>query len=111
MLRTGESAFTQLSRNFITVPYCCYILYSILKDKYYVGHTGDNLDERLRKHNSMHKGYTGHQRDWKIVYIEIHETKSAAYARELEIKGWKSRKRIEVLIDRQIQAGLEHPGY
>ncbi len=45
-----------------------YILYSKILDKYYVGYTGDVLAERLRKHNSFHKGFTGTKNDWDIVY-------------------------------------------
>ncbi|WP_333908728.1 GIY-YIG nuclease family protein [Marinigracilibium pacificum] len=41
------------------MKYHSYILYSRILDKYYVGHTGDLLTERLRKHNSNHKGFTG----------------------------------------------------
>ncbi|MBK8672065.1 MAG: GIY-YIG nuclease family protein [Bacteroidetes bacterium] len=62
-----------------------YILYSISLDKYYVGHT-ENLDERLRKHLTNHKGFTSAAKDWKIVYTEKFENKSAAYKRELEVK-------------------------
>jgi len=80
------------------MPFHLYILFSVLKDKYYIGHTGDDLSERLRKHNSNHKGYTGKTGDWKIVYQECYATKMEAYAREREIKSWKSRKRIEQLI-------------
>ncbi|MEY5047553.1 MAG: hypothetical protein RLZZ175_912 [Bacteroidota bacterium] len=49
--------------------YFFYILYSTSIDKYYVGHTS-NLVERLRKHNSNHKGFTGKASDWEIVYSE-----------------------------------------
>ena len=80
-----------------------YILYSATKEGYYIGHTGDNLNERLRKHNSHHKGFTGKFNDWKIAYNEVFETKEQAYAREREIKAWKSKKRITELI-----AGSEH---
>jgi putative endonuclease len=76
----------------------CYILYSELLNKYYIGHTGDSLEERLRKHNSKHKGFTGGIGDWQIVYREVFSTKSEAYAKERQIKGWKSRKKIEALI-------------
>jgi putative endonuclease len=41
------------------MAYTVYILFSIAKNKYYVGFTGDEIDERLRKHNSNHKGFTG----------------------------------------------------
>ncbi len=76
--------------------YFFYILYSESIDKYYVGHTS-NLEERLRKHNTNHKGFTGKTSDWKIVYSEQFATKSEAFAREREVKAWKSRKRIIAL--------------
>ncbi|MBN1637413.1 MAG: GIY-YIG nuclease family protein, partial [Ignavibacteriales bacterium] len=60
---------------------------------------------RLKKHNSNHKGFTGKTNDWKIVYSEIFQTKEKAYAREREVKKWKSRKKIETLI----RKGSEHP--
>ena len=72
---------------------------------FYVGHTTEPTDERLRKHNSAHKGFTGKFRDWKIVYIEIFNSKDLAYKREREIKAWKSKARIQKLITRS-----EHPG-
>jgi putative endonuclease len=78
--------------------YTTYILYSSLKDKYYVGYTGDEIGERLLKHNSNHKGFTGGVGDWNIVYIETFAKKSEAKAREAAIKAWKSSKKIEQLI-------------
>ena len=75
-----------------------YILYSSALNKYYVGFTGDELVERLSKHNTNHKGFTGGIGDWKIVYSERYETKELAMKREREIKKWKSRKSIEKLI-------------
>ena len=75
-----------------------YILYSKLLNKYYVGYTGDKLEERLRKHNSNHKGFTSRASDWEIVFTEQIGSKEEAYARERQIKKWKSRKMIEVLI-------------
>ena len=69
-------------------------------NSYYIGHTGDQLEERLRKHNSNHKGYTGKTGDWKLVYSEDFHTKEEAYKREREIKSWKSRKLIEKLISK-----------
>ena len=78
-----------------------YILYSSIRDRYYVGHTGDDLRERLRKHNTDHKGFTGKIGDWVIIYTEAYPTKTDAYKREREIKAWKSRKKIELLIANQ----------
>ena len=79
-----------------------YILYSALANKFYVGFTGDELDERLRKHNTNHKGFTGKVNDWKIVYTETFSDKKNAQLREIEIKAWKSRKRVEQLIEKQM---------
>ncbi|MDG5491533.1 GIY-YIG nuclease family protein [Psychroserpens sp. SPM9] len=75
-----------------------YILYSESIDRYYVGYTCDELEERLRKHNTNHKGYTGQTNDWRIVYKESYNSKSEAYARERFIKQKKSRHFIERLI-------------
>lgn len=74
-----------------------YIIFSPTKNKYYIGHTGDDLVERIRKHNSNHKGFTGGIGDWELKYSEEYVTKSEAMKREKEIKSWKSRKMIEKL--------------
>jgi len=81
------------------MPYHLYILYSPSLDRYYYGHT-ENVEERLRRHNSNHKGFTGKNADWNVVYTEEFSTKELAYARERQIKAWKNRKRIEELINR-----------
>ena len=83
-----------------------YILYSQSLDKYYVGSTS-NLGERLIKHKGNHKGFTGKAADWLIMYSESYSTKSFALVREMAIKKWKSRIRIEKLISEY--AGSEHP--
>jgi putative endonuclease len=75
-----------------------YILFSKTKDNYYIGHTGDELSERIRKHNTNHKGFTGGVGDWSLVYQEIFTNKTEAYARERQLKSWKSRKLLEKLI-------------
>ncbi|KAA5534848.1 GIY-YIG nuclease family protein [Taibaiella lutea] len=75
-----------------------YILYSAILDKFYIGMTSDSIDERLRRHNTNHKGFTGKASDWEIAYTELYQSKSEAYSRERLVKSWKSRKRIEALI-------------
>jgi len=75
-----------------------YILYSATKNKFYIGCTSDDLEERIRKHNSNHNGFTGNVNDWVLTYSEVFELKADAFAREREIKKWKSRKKIEELI-------------
>ncbi len=80
------------------MKYSVYILFSHTLDSYYVGHTGYHIEERLRHHLTNHKGFTSRAKDWKVVFTESFETKSAAYQRELQIKKRKSRKYIEALI-------------
>ena len=78
--------------------YFTYILYSLLKDKYYVDSCED-IDERLRKHNTNHSGFTGKTGDWAVKWSEVHANKLDALKREKQIKAWKSRKMIERLIN------------
>ena len=81
------------------MPFIFYILYSATLNSYYIGHTGDDVKERLRKHLSNHSGYTAKAKDWNIVYTESFANKTEAYKREREIKSWKSKKRITLLIN------------
>ncbi|MCG9881800.1 MAG: GIY-YIG nuclease family protein [Bacteroidia bacterium] len=74
--------------------YKVYVLYSVIKDKYYVGQTED-LPKRLNEHNIRRNLGTA---DWLIVYSESYETRTDAVRREREIKSKKSRKYIEGLI-------------
>ena len=83
-----------------------YILYSEKRTKYYVGST-ENLEDRIKKHNTNHKGFKGGIGDWKYVYTENFDSKSEAQLREREIKSWKSKKLIVNLISSS--AGSEHP--
>lgn len=80
-----------------------YILFSATKNKYYIGFTGDALSERLRKHISNHKGFTGSYSDWEVKYRECYTDKASAWKREKQVKNWKSRKMLEQLIN------SEHP--
>ncbi|WP_026705597.1 GIY-YIG nuclease family protein [Flavobacterium soli] len=76
-----------------------YILYSKLINQYYIGHTSETLEERLRKYLSNHSGFTGKAKDRIVIYFEEFKTKSQAYNRELEVKKWKSRVKVEKLIN------------
>jgi len=81
------------------VKSCCYIIYSPLKDIYYVGACQD-FDARLEKHNSGEYGkstYTVFTSDWQS-FLQI-EAEDFPHARrlELKIKKMKSRAYIENL--------------
>ena len=75
-----------------------YILYSALLDKYYVGYTSGPIAERIKKHLQKHRGFTAKAKDWILVYSESYPDKSLAMGREKQIKSWKSRLKIELLI-------------
>ena len=91
---------TSLEGNFgaFFVMYCCYIIYSAKKDKYYIGETR-NLSERLILHNTGGLGpsFTSQSQDW-ILYLQIEcETRQMSRQIERHIKRMKSRRYIENL--------------
>ena len=71
-----------------------YIIYSALKDKYYIGQTSD-LEKRLETHR-LRKNLGAN--DWVLKYSETFTKRSEAVKRELEIKNKKRRAYIESLI-------------
>jgi putative endonuclease len=79
--------------------YLTYILFSKSLNKYYIGSTSD-IQERIRKHNSNHKGFTGKTNDWELVYTEKFDSIQKARFIEKQIKNWKSRIMIEKLINK-----------
>lgn len=62
-----------------------YILYSDSISRYYVGFTND-VQERLRKHNSQHNGFTSKGKPWRVVKTYNVEDKSEAVKLEKKIK-------------------------
>jgi len=72
-----------------------YIIFSEAINKHYVGFTSLPISERLRKHNSNHKGFTGKTADWEVVFIKKVETKNEALQLEKKIKKKGSKKILE----------------
>jgi len=79
------------------MSYKVYILYSPVKDKYYIGQTQD-LNNRLAEHNSGESKSTKSGIPWKIVYQKEFDTRSAAMSFENHLKKMKSRKYLESII-------------
>jgi len=77
--------------------YFVYILKSLVKKSYYIGHSSD-IGNRLKQHNSGKVKSTKANKPWKVVYTEILETKSEAYKREMKIKSYKGGKAFKELI-------------
>jgi putative endonuclease len=79
------------------MKFYCYIIYSAILDRYYVGHTED-LSVRLSQHNSGISTYTSKVSDWTLKYWEEFQTREDAHKREMDIKRKKSRNYIERVI-------------
>ena len=82
--------------------YAVYILYSSKLDKYYIGYSADVAD-RLRRHNNHSRGFTNAGKPWVLVYTEDYENKSEAEAREKQLKKWKNKERLEMLITKSFE--------
>jgi len=78
--------------------YYLYVLKSFQNDKYYVGSTQD-IDKRLKEHNSGKSKSTKGSIPWQIIYSEGYPTRTEARKRELYLKKRKSRKYIDSLIN------------
>ncbi len=76
--------------------YHIYILKSKKNNQYYIGYT-DNLDVRLKFHNTNKVSATKNRGPWGVFYTEQFQTEKEAINRERQIKSWKSRKAIERL--------------
>jgi putative endonuclease len=74
-----------------------YILYSISKDRFYIGHTA-NMEDRIKRHNSGRSKSTKYGIPWEIVYTKEFTSKAEAYQFEMLIKSKKSRNFINRLI-------------
>ena len=82
-----------------------YILQNQHDFSFYIGHTCDDINERIAKHNRPHKGYINSKRPWKIVYSEIYQSKHEALNREKQVKAWKNRKKLQDLINQGSSVG------
>jgi putative endonuclease len=80
-----------------------YILYSKNRDQYYIGSTED-VQGRIRRHNTNHKGFTGNSNDWQLVWEKEFNIKTEAIKFERLLKSWKSRKMIEKIIEQADQS-------
>lgn len=77
--------------------YFIYILKSEKNGKYYTGCT-NNIEERMKQHNSGFSKYTKNKGLWILVYKEQFDNLVNARRRERQIKSWKKRRAIEKLI-------------
>jgi putative endonuclease len=74
-----------------------YIIQSELDNSFYKGFSEDYL-KRLSEHNAGKSNYTSTKIPWRLVYVEICESKREALIREKNLKK-ATRERILVLIN------------
>lgn len=74
-----------------------YILWSSKLCKYYIGST-NNLNNRIKEHNSGKSAFTKKGVPWKIIKVEEYKTKKEAYKREMEIKSYKGGIKFKKLM-------------
>jgi putative endonuclease len=65
--------------------------------KHYIGHT-EELAQRLKRHNGNKVPSTKNKGPWKIVYNEQYKSRNEAYARERQIKRYKSGEAFRKLL-------------
>jgi putative endonuclease len=76
-----------------------YIIQSEIDQSYYKGFS-ENYIERLKQHNDGWSKYTSRKKPWKLVYVELFESRSEALKREKTLKKY-SRSQILILIQSQ----------
>jgi putative endonuclease len=74
-----------------------YILHSQKTDKFYVGQT-NNLERRLKDHNSGYSNYSKAGIPWNLVFAKVFDSRSEAMSYEKFLKSKKDKRFIEKLI-------------
>ena len=75
-----------------------YILQSEKDDSFYIGQT-NNLNDRLKRHNSGAEKYTRRKTPWKLYWHAEVTSRSEAMALEKRLKNLKSTKRMTEFIE------------
>jgi putative endonuclease len=86
--------------------YYVYVLESEKDGKRYIGQT-NNLQERVKRHQSGRVPATKSRLPLKLIYSEEHATRSEAMKREGWLKQQKSRASIDELIEALVE--IKHP--
>ena len=76
-----------------------YILKSLKNNRLYTGSTND-IERRLKEHNSGQSKYTKLTKPFELVYKESFEERLEARRRELFLKTGKGRELLKSLIEK-----------
>ena len=81
------------------MKYYVYILKSKNYNKTYIGYT-NNLERRIREHNSGKSIFTSKFIPWKLVYKEEFDNQIEARKKEKYYKSSAGRRKIKLLINK-----------
>ena len=73
-----------------------YILQSDADQSYYKGFTEDPM-LRLQRHNNGESSYTRNKIPWKLVYLEIKDSKRDALIREKSLKKYRHQQILQLI--------------
>ncbi len=76
------------------MPFEVYVLKSIKDGIRYIG-SGENADERLRRHNKGDYKFTSGHMPWMLIYREHQSSRSLAMKREKFLKSGQGRKWLD----------------
>jgi len=79
------------------LKYAVYILKSLKNNRYYIGQT-QNLNKRIKEHNSGKSKSTKFGIPWELKYKKIFDSRKESLKREKELKKIKKRCIIESVI-------------
>jgi len=74
-----------------------YVLYSLKDGEFYIGYT-TNVNKRYDEHASGKTPSTNPRRPFKLVYYEVHLSKSDALRRESYFKSTKGRTTLRQIL-------------
>jgi len=74
--------------------FCVYILRSLKNGRNYTGST-NNIERRLKEHNSGESKYTRLTKPFVLIYKKEYQTRKEAVRRELFFKSGKGREWIK----------------
>ncbi|HUS86787.1 MAG TPA: GIY-YIG nuclease family protein [Bacteroidales bacterium] len=86
-----------------------YILVSERNNKYYIGQT-ENLEARLKKHNSGRNVSTRYGRPWKLKFWQEFETRKDAIKVEHLLKSMKKRELVIKYVEKNDFRGIAQSG-
>ncbi len=87
----------RLRRRSYNMKFYIYVLKSEIHGIRYIG-SGENVEERLRRHNKGDYKFTKGHRPWKIIYQEEYNSRGEAVKREKFLKTGQGRKFLDSIL-------------